>query len=157
MPTPPFWSLCGSFPQGPDKSESLQSDPGCHFQATSSAAPTASPGVESNSGVQFGLAVKLSLYLLHPSNSTVLQGFLVFGIPVILLGACNAVTFHSGLNLPFSALSTWICRCKCHRSSPVVKAFSVFFNSVVLIRNAQPVAVKTPCSSEVFFVSQHTV
>lgn len=136
MPTLPFWSLCGWFPQGPDKSESLQSDPGCHFQATSSAAPTASPGVESNSGVHFGLAVKLSLYLLQPSNSTVLLGFLVFEVPVLLLGACNAVNFHSGLNLRCSAFSTRICTCKCYRNSPVVKAFSVFFNSVVLIRNA---------------------
>lgn len=34
----PFLSLHGWFPQGRDKSESLQSDPGCHFQALSSAA-----------------------------------------------------------------------------------------------------------------------
>lgn len=124
--------------------------------------PTACPGVESNSGSAVWISCKaLSVLVTSFYQHHVLQGFLTFGIPAILLGACNAVTFHSGLNLPCSAFSTWVCSCKCYSKRPVVKAFSVFFSPVVLMRNAPACgcenAMRLTRSSEVVSVSQHTV
>lgn len=121
--------------------------------------PTASPGIESNLGVQFGSAVKLSLYLLHPSNSTVYcKGFLCLESRPYFLGLVMLELFIQGLIylvVPSAQGSAHV------KNRPVVKAFSVLFNPVILIRNTPACgcdnAVQLTRSSEVFFVSQHLV